>query len=171
MPNLSCSTLAIGARQLVVQLALETNFICGVSSSSFTPITQVRSGLSLAGALRTTFFAPACNVGVVAGLAFGGIGAAGENAGAFDDDIDASFPQGNLAGSRSLSTSMRLPLTTIALSSCCTVPLKRRCVLSYFSSIAKVLVSVRSLIATHFEFAGRGPPECETPDDQSAQNR
>ena len=59
MPNLSCSTLAIGARQFVVQLALETNFMPALSSLSFTPITQVKSGLSLAGALRTTFLAPA----------------------------------------------------------------------------------------------------------------
>ncbi len=60
MPNFSCSTLATGARQLVVQLALEMHFISGVSLSSFTPSTQVRSAPSLAGALRTTFLAPAC---------------------------------------------------------------------------------------------------------------
>ena len=59
MPNLSCSTLATGARQLVVQLALETHFMSAVSLSSFTPSTQVRSAPSLAGALSTTFFAPA----------------------------------------------------------------------------------------------------------------
>ncbi len=59
MPNLSCSTLATGARQFVVQLAFEMHFIAAVSLSSFTPSTQVRSAPSLAGALSTTFLAPA----------------------------------------------------------------------------------------------------------------
>ena len=60
MPKLSCSTLATGARQLVVQLAFEMHLSSGVSLSSFTPSTQVRSAPSLAGALSTTRLAPAC---------------------------------------------------------------------------------------------------------------
>src|SRR5436190_15107315 len=66
-----------------------------------------------------------------------------------------SLPQGNFAGSRSLRISMRLPFTTSALSSYCTVPLNRRCVLSYLSSIASVLVSVKSLIASTSNSAPR----------------
>ncbi len=49
----------MGARQLVVQLALEMHFCSRVSLSSLTPSTQVRSAPSLAGALSTTRLAPA----------------------------------------------------------------------------------------------------------------
>lgn len=49
-------TLARGARQLVVQLALETMSISGLYSCSFTPTTNM--GASLLGALMITFFAP-----------------------------------------------------------------------------------------------------------------
>ena len=59
MPNVSCSTLATGARQFVVQLAFDTHFISGDSLSSLTPRTTVKSAPSLAGALSTTFLAPA----------------------------------------------------------------------------------------------------------------
>ncbi len=59
MPNSSLSTLAIGARQLVVHDALEMT--CGWSasySSWLTPITIVMSSLE-AGAEMITFLAPA----------------------------------------------------------------------------------------------------------------
>ena len=60
MPKLSRSTLATVARQLVVQEALETSScLAGSYFPSFTPSTIVMSG-SLAGAVMTTFFAPAC---------------------------------------------------------------------------------------------------------------
>jgi hypothetical protein len=49
-------TLAIGARQLVVQLALETMFIPDLYDSWFTPITNM--GASADGAEMTTFLAP-----------------------------------------------------------------------------------------------------------------
>lgn len=49
-------TLARGARQLVVQLALETIFIDGLYVFSFTPTTNI--GASADGADITTFFAP-----------------------------------------------------------------------------------------------------------------
>jgi len=49
-------TLAIGARQLVVQLALETMFIPGLYDSWLTPITNM--GASAEGAEMTTFLAP-----------------------------------------------------------------------------------------------------------------
>lgn len=49
-------TFASGARQLVVQLALETISISGLYSFSFTPTTNI--GASLLGAEIITFFAP-----------------------------------------------------------------------------------------------------------------
>ena len=94
MPQLSLRTLATGARQLVVQLALLMHLRSGVSLSSLTPRTHVRSAPSLAGALRTTRLAPACEMGVVAGFAV--FGAGGEDAGAFDDDVDAQVLPGEL---------------------------------------------------------------------------
>jgi hypothetical protein len=56
MPKLSWTTLASGARQLVVQLALETMFIPDLYDSWFTPITNM--GASADGAEMTTFLAP-----------------------------------------------------------------------------------------------------------------
>lgn len=56
IPKLSLITLANGARQLVVQLALETMFTSDLYSFSFTPTTNM--GASLLGAEMTTFFAP-----------------------------------------------------------------------------------------------------------------
>ena len=59
MPKLSCSTLATGARQLVVQEAFEMMWcFAGSYLSSLTPITIMTSG-PLAGAVMITFFAPA----------------------------------------------------------------------------------------------------------------
>src|SRR5947208_12031892 len=59
MANLSFKTFAMGARQLVVQLALDTILsFAGSKTSSFTPIQIVTSG-SFAGALIKTRFAPA----------------------------------------------------------------------------------------------------------------
>ena len=49
-------TLARGARQLVVQDALETTFMSEVYASSFTPITNI--GASAEGAEITTLCAP-----------------------------------------------------------------------------------------------------------------
>ena len=57
MPQLSLRTFAIGARQFVVQDALETTFMSGVYLSRLTPQTNI--GASLDGAEMTTFFAPA----------------------------------------------------------------------------------------------------------------
>ena len=58
-PKLSTSTLAIGARQLVVQLALEMTSCLALSYiSSLTPRQMVTSG-PLAGAEMMTFWAPA----------------------------------------------------------------------------------------------------------------
>ncbi len=59
IPNLSCNTLTGGARQFVVQEALEIMWWISVSyNSSLTPITTVKSS-PLAGADIITFCAPA----------------------------------------------------------------------------------------------------------------
>src|SRR5215469_9057493 len=57
MPNLSCTTLARGARQLVVQEALETTVISFRYPSWLTPMTNI--GASFDGAVITTLRAPA----------------------------------------------------------------------------------------------------------------
>src|SRR5690606_36138158 len=57
MPQLSFTTLASGARQLVVQLALDTTFWEELYFSWFTPITNM--GASAEGAEMITFLAPA----------------------------------------------------------------------------------------------------------------
>src|SRR5947209_18141835 len=59
IPNDSCRTLAIGARQLVVQEALDRMRSEGLRVWSLTPRTIVASSLSLAGAERITRPAPA----------------------------------------------------------------------------------------------------------------
>mmetsp|Transcript_29551 Transcript_29551/g.96573 ORF Transcript_29551/g.96573 Transcript_29551/m.96573 type:complete len:277 (-) Transcript_29551:694-1524(-) len=56
MPNSSLTILANGARQLVVQLALEMTLISGVYLPSLTPMTNM--GAVLEGALMMTRFAP-----------------------------------------------------------------------------------------------------------------
>jgi len=58
MPNASCSTLAIGARQLVVHDAFETMVMSAVSDESLTPCTMVASAPS-PGAEINTRLAPA----------------------------------------------------------------------------------------------------------------
>src|SRR5690606_7257391 len=57
MPKFSWMTFARGARQLVVQDALDTTFISFVYLLWLTPITNI-GVLSFAGAVMTTFFAP-----------------------------------------------------------------------------------------------------------------
>src|SRR5215831_18095400 len=58
MPNVSCSTLAIGARQLVVHDAFDTTWcFAGSYVSWLTPITNDASGF-LAGAVTTTRLMP-----------------------------------------------------------------------------------------------------------------
>ncbi len=58
-PKLSCNTFTIGARQFVVQLALEIMWCLSfLYSCSLTPLTIVMSG-SFAGAEIKTFLAPA----------------------------------------------------------------------------------------------------------------
>ena len=61
MPNLSWTTLAIGARQFVVQEALEITFMEGSKVELFTPITNM--GASAEGAEMITLWAPALRWG------------------------------------------------------------------------------------------------------------
>ena len=56
IPNLSWIILASGAKQLVVQEALEMTVFLGSYESKFTPQTNI--GASAEGAEMMTFFAP-----------------------------------------------------------------------------------------------------------------
>ena len=58
IPNLSLITFVRGAKQFVVQDALDTTVISFVYFSRLTPHTNVGVSLSFAGAEITTFFAP-----------------------------------------------------------------------------------------------------------------
>ena len=60
MPKVSLMTLVMGARQLVVQEALDTTSISGVYFRWLTPMTKVGITSSLEGAEIMTFFAPFC---------------------------------------------------------------------------------------------------------------
>ena len=87
MPKLSCSTLASGARQLVVQEAFEMTWWASASySSSLTPMQTVMSG-SFAGALMMTLRAPASRCS-------GGPLALGEEPRRLDHDVDAEVAPG-----------------------------------------------------------------------------
>ena len=82
MPKVSLSTLTTGARQLVVQLALEMTLCLAASYlSSLTPRTMVRSSL-VAGAEMMTFLTVLPQVRL-------GLGGVGEEAGGLDDDLRA----------------------------------------------------------------------------------
>ena len=89
MPNFWWITFASGARQLVVHDAFEMIWcFAGSYFSSLTPRTTVRSG-PLAGAVMTTFFAPAAMC-LAASSRFG------EEAGRFEHDVDAEVLPGQL---------------------------------------------------------------------------
>ena len=106
MPHSSCSTFASGARQLVVQEALEmTVCFAGSYSPSLTPMTTVTSSF-LAGAEMMTFFAPpsTCTLALVASVKMP------------VDSITTSAPRsphGNWAGSRSANEAKLRPSTLI----------------------------------------------------------
>src|SRR5690606_31808002 len=108
MPHLSLSTLATGARQLVVHEALEM-MASPLYLAWFTPYTNIGVA-SLDGADMITFFAPAsmcfCAPSAVRKMPV--------------DSITTSAPTSphfRLAGSRSAVRRMRLPLTTSVLPS------------------------------------------------------
>jgi hypothetical protein len=102
--NLSCTTLTAGARPLVVQEAFEMTWCLSGSYSS--PLTPKHHGqvFPFAGAVMMTFFAPPLVMWFSAPLTILPFLLTpstldGEDAGAFDHDIDAQEPHGILAGS------------------------------------------------------------------------
>src|SRR6266446_6455066 len=141
MPKVSSRTFATVARQLVVQDALDTSScLTGSYFCSLTPSTTVMSG-SLAGAVMTTFLAPACRC-------------LDEVARSRKIPVDSTTiptpisPQGSVAGSFAEQTRISRPLTKIAsplaFTSASSVPWTESC----FRRWARVLASARSLTAT-----------------------
>ena len=126
MPKFSSSTLAKGARQLVVQEAFEM-MLCTSGSywSSLTPMTMVMSS-SLAGQVMTTFLAPAsrcfCASSPVLKMPV-----------ASTTTSTPSSPQGRFAGSRSESMVTCLPSTTKPSSVTSISKLRMPWMESYFS--------------------------------------
>jgi len=113
MPTASCSAWATGAKQLVVQEALETTLCSGVSTSSLTPYTTVASASGL-GAEISTRPAPAARC----------LAAASRLVNRPVHSITRSTPsdsQGSAAGSRSERMAMRWPSTLMLSSSCSTL--------------------------------------------------
>ena len=98
----------MGARQLVVQEALETNFMSGVYLSRLTP--QTNMGVSsLEGADMMTFLAPASRWPWLFSLV--------RNRPVDSTTYSApSLAQGRSAGLRSAETGISLPLTMMELS-------------------------------------------------------
>ena len=141
IPKVSLITLAAGARQFVVQEALEMMLcLAGSYISSLTPSTIVRSS-PFAGAEMMTFFAPPCRC--AAALA--------ASVKRPVDSITISTPrsaQGICAGSRCENTLIVWPFTISESGVASTSPGKRPYVESYFKRWAFVLVSVMSLTAT-----------------------
>ena len=141
MPIFSCSTLASGARQLVVHEAFEITVSEALSTPSLTPMTTVLSTSLSPGAEMMTFLAPA----VMCAEAF----ALEVNRPVHSSTTSTpSSPQGSLAGSRSAQTLMRSPLTTRSPPSTVTVPGNLPWAVSYWVRWALVSASPRSLIAT-----------------------
>src|SRR6266403_1804228 len=138
MPNVSCRTFATGARQLVVQEALETTLcFAGSYVLSFTPRTKVASGPS-AGAEMMTFFTGARRCFFAsAPLVKRPV-----------DSTTMSAPteaQSISAGSFVLKTLKLFPSTEMVSSVCVTVCGKLPRTESYFRRCASVLASVTSL--------------------------
>ena len=142
MPKVSWRTLTTGARQLVVQLALEMT-LCFAASylSSLTPRTTVRSSL-VAGAEMMTFLT------VVPRWALALVASVKKPV----DSTTISAPteaQSSLAGSRSAKTLIFLPSTVMESSPAEMSFLRLPRMESYLSRWARVAGVVRSLTATN----------------------
>src|SRR3989344_483769 len=128
MPKLSCSTLATGARQLVVQEAAET-----MASPAylvwFTPYTNIGVS-SLDGADCTTFLAPAARCFSQVSLV------RNRPVDSITMSAPISFHLGS-AGSFTAVSRIFLPLTIMLLPSTLMSPWKRPCTESYFSMYAR----------------------------------
>src|SRR4028118_1147641 len=141
MPKLSLSTLASGARQLVVQDAL-LMIVCEPSYCSWlTPMTMVRSS-PVAGAEMMTFFAPPLSTCLRASSAL------------VKNPVDSTTtstprsPHGRFAGSRSERTFIAVPPIVMPSPSAVTSSDRTPRMLSYFSRWARTSLLVRSLTAT-----------------------
>ena len=139
-PKTSSNTLAIGAKQFVVQDALLMIRSSEVKMSSFTPKTIVFIS-PFAGALMTTFPAPASKCKP----AFSAL---------VKTPVDSTttsifnLPHGKSAGFRSAVICTSWPFTINCPLETDTSPSNRPWMLSNFSKCAKVATSVRSLMAT-----------------------
>mmetsp|Transcript_78306 Transcript_78306/g.123258 ORF Transcript_78306/g.123258 Transcript_78306/m.123258 type:complete len:239 (+) Transcript_78306:1652-2368(+) len=127
MPKLSLMTFASGARQLVVQDALETTVRSLVYFSWLTPITNI-GVLSLGGAEMMTFLHPPCKCLDAFSLS--------QNTPVDSQTYMApTWPQGICAGSFSWKTRTFIPLTTkysaVPSFLVVTVPLNLLCTESY----------------------------------------
>ena len=141
IPKVCRSTLATGARQLVVHEALEMTWcLAGSYRVSFTPKTMVMSS-SLAGAEMMTLRAPASRC----------LPAPVRSVKRPVDSTTTSTPrsfQGRAAGSLLARTLISLPFTTRLCSLAATVPAKVPCTESCMSRWASVLALVISFTAT-----------------------
>src|SRR4028119_2523695 len=141
MPKLSLSTLASGARQLVVQDALLI-IVCEPSYCSWlTPMTMVRPS-PVAGAEVMTFFAPALSACLRATSALV------KNPVGSTTTSTPRSPHGRFAGSRSDSTFIAVPPIVMPSPSAVTSSDRTPRMLSYFSRWARTSLLVRSLTAT-----------------------
>src|SRR3954469_3535995 len=145
IPKLSWSTFAIGARQFVVHDAFEMMWcVFGSYLSSLTPSTTEKSGF-LAGAVMTTFFAPAAIC----------LAAESRSVKRPVDSKTTSTPRsfhGSCAGSRIDSTLNSSPSTAMLSCRASTCACRLPSTESYLSKCASVLALVRSLIATKSMF-------------------
>ena len=139
-PKLSLSTLTSGARQFVVQDALETNCVPRTYFSRLTPVTNIGVS-SLEGADMTTYLAPASMCPCESSLVR-------KRPVLSTTYSTPAAPQLISRGSFSAVTRILRPLTTSMPSCTSTVPSKRPCTESYLSIYAIYSTSMRSLIAT-----------------------
>src|SRR3954464_12594444 len=148
MPKESRSALLMGARQLVVQEALEiTSCFFGSYFSWLMPKARVKSW-PFAGAEMITFFAPAA-------MCFC---ASTRLVNRPEHSSTMSQPcclWGNSEGSRLAVTAIFLPLTTMASSSASTLPSKIPCTESNLKRCARVLGLSMSLMWTTSKLAPR----------------
>lgn len=141
----------MGARQLVVQDALEIIVSSFVNSCSLTPFTTVLTCSGpFAGALMRTFFAPALRWRLADSLV---------QKNPVDSTTISALRcfQGSFEGSFSDSTRTSLPSMRRLCSFASTLPGHFPCTLSYLKRWANVLVSVKSFTATHSISGSKNP--------------
>ena len=141
MPNVSLSTFAIGARQLVVQDAFEMTVVLGGVVQVVVDAHHDRDVLVLGRRRDDDLLGAVVDVHL-------GLGGVGEEAGRLDDDVHAEVGPVRLAGSRSANTLIALPPTVISSAVALTSCGRRPRIESYLSRWASVVVSVRSFTPT-----------------------